>query len=327
MPECLIVQPIHPAGLDLLRQHGVAPRMASAADPATVARELPGCAGVITRNAGLKSAAMRAATTLRVIANHGVGTNNIDLATAAELGIPVVFTPTANARSVAEHAMALILALARKVIPADAAVRGLDWTLRYEARMMELHGRTLGLAGFGTIGRMTGSIARDGFGMRLLVFSPGTGDAVLAEAGAERAPTLEVLLARSDVLSLHRPLRPDTENMIDAAALARMQPHALLVNTARGGLLDGAALAVALRAGTIAGAALDVFRIEPTPAEDPVMDAPNTVLAPHIAGVTEAAMRETALQCAAQVLDALAGRRPPHLVQPEIWDRRRGEPA
>jgi D-3-phosphoglycerate dehydrogenase len=324
MPECLIVQPIHPAGLDLLREHGVTPRLASAADPATVARELPGCAAVITRNAGLKTAAMRAADSLRVIANHGVGTNNIDLATAAELGIPVVFTPTANARSVAEHAMALILALARKVIPADAAVRGLDWTLRYEAKMMELHGRTLGLVGFGTIGRMTGAIARNGFGMRLLVFSPGTGDAALVEDGAERAPTLEVLLSRSDVVSLHRPLRPDTENMIDAVALARMQPHALLVNTARGGLVDGAALAAALRAGTIAGAALDVFHVEPTPADDPVMEAPNTVLAPHIAGVTEAAMRETAMQCASQVLDALAGRRPPHLVQPEIWDRRRG---
>jgi D-3-phosphoglycerate dehydrogenase len=310
MPDCLIVQPIHPAGLDLLREHGVTPRLASAADPATVARELPGCAAVITRNAGLKTAAMRAADSLRVIANHGVGTNNIDLASAAELGIPVVFTPTTNARSVAEHAMALILALARKVIPADAAVRRLDWTLRYEAKMMELHGRTLGLAGFGTIGRMTGAIARNGFGMKLLVFSPATGDAALVEDGAERAPTLEALLSRSDVVSLHRPLRPDTENMIDAAALSRMQPHALLVNTARGGLVDGAAL--------------DVFHTEPTPAGDPVMDAPNTVLAPHIAGVTEAAMRETALQCASQVLDALAGRRPPHLVQPEIWDRRRG---
>ncbi|MDP3416373.1 NAD(P)-dependent oxidoreductase, partial [Falsiroseomonas sp.] len=150
MTECLIIQPIHPAGLETLRAGGVTPRFATAPDMASVARELPGCVAAITRSAGLDGAAMRAAPSLRVIANHGVGTNEIDLGAAAALGIPTVFTPTANARSVAEHAMALVLALARKVIPADAAVRGLDWRLRYEAQMMELHGRTLGVVGFGT---------------------------------------------------------------------------------------------------------------------------------------------------------------------------------
>jgi D-3-phosphoglycerate dehydrogenase len=242
---------------------------------------------------------------------------------AASLGIPTVFTPTANARSVAEHAIALTLALARKVIPADAAVRGCNWTLRYEARMEELHGKTMGLAGFGTIGRMTGAIARLGFGMRLLVFSPGTPDALLEEAGAARAATLAALLEAADVVSLHRPLRPDTRHMIDAAALARMKPTAFLVNTARGELVDSAALAEALRAGRIAGAAQDVFRVEPPGPDEPLLAAPNSVLAPHIGGVTEDAMRETALQCADQVLDVLAGRRPPHLVLPEAWERRR----
>jgi len=327
VPDCLIIQPIHAAGLERLRAGGVTPRFATAPDMATVARELPGCVAAITRSAGLDAAAMRAAPSLRVIANHGVGTNEIDLREAAALGILTIFTPTANARSVAEHAMALTLALARKVIPADAAVRGLDWRLRYEAQMMELHGRILGLAGFGTIGRMVGVMARKGFGMKLLVFSPGVSDAVLVEAGAERAPTLQALLSRADVISLHRPLRPDTRHMIDAAALACMQPHALLVNTARGALIDGQALAAALRAGTIAGAAIDVFETEPAPATDPILGAPNTVLAPHIGGVTEQAMRETALQCAGQILDVLAGRRPPHLVQPELWDRRRMETA
>jgi D-3-phosphoglycerate dehydrogenase len=323
MTECFIVQPIHPAGLERLRQGGVAPRIASAADMSTVARELPGCAAVITRNAGLDAAAMDAAPSLRVIANHGVGTNKIDVRHAASLGIPTVFTPTANARSVAEHAIALTLALARKVIPADAAVRGCNWTLRYEARMEELHGKTMGLAGFGTIGRMTGAIARLGFGMRLLVFSPGTPDALLEEAGAARAATLAALLEAADVVSLHRPLRPDTRHMIDAAALARMKPTAFLVNTARGELVDSAALAEALRAGRIAGAAQDVFRVEPPGPDEPLLAAPNSVLAPHIGGVTEDAMRETALQCADQVLDVLAGRRPPHLVLPEAWERRR----
>lgn len=323
MPECLIVQPIHPVGLARLRDAGVTPRLAAAPDMATVGREIRGCAAAITRNAGFDAAAMEAAPELRVVCNHGVGTNRIALDRAAELGIPVVFTPTANARSVAEHAMTLTLALARKAIEADRAVRDRDWTLRYEARMEELHGRTMGLAGFGTIGRMVCAMARHGFGMRVLVFSPGTPDAILAEAGAERAPTLAALLEAADVVSLHRPLRSDTRHMIDAAALARMKPTAFLVNTARGELVDTAALAAALREGRIAGAASDVFRVEPPGEEEPLLSAPNTILAPHIAGVTEAAMRETALQCAAQVIDVLAGRRPPHLVQPEVWDRRR----
>ena len=324
MPDCLIIQPIHQAGLDRLREGGVTPRFASAPDMATVAREIPGCVAVITRNAGIDARALDAATALRVIANHGVGTNEIDLVRAAALGIPTVFTPTANARSVAEHAIALMLALARRVPEADAAVRGGRWAWRYGAAMMELQGRTLGLVGFGTIARMTAGIARHGFGMAILVHSPAAPDAALAEAGASRAESLHGLLAASDIVSLHRPLRPDTRHCIDAAALSVMKPTALLVNTARGDLVDAVALAAALRAGRIAGAALDVFGTEPPPPDDPLVNSENTILAPHVAGVTEQAMRETALQCAAQILDVLAGRRPPHLVQPELWDRRRG---
>lgn len=326
MPDCLIVQPIHPAGLERLRQGGVTPRQASAEDMATVAREIGDAVAVITRNAGLDAAAIRAAPRLQVIANHGVGTNRIDLACASALGIPVVFTPSANARSVAEHAIALMLALARRVVEADRAVRGCGWSIRYERGMVELHGKVLGLVGFGTIGRLTGAIARDGFGMRLLVFSPNVPDAVVNAAGAERAPTLEALLAAADFISLHRPLRPDTRHMIDAAALSRMKPTAFLINTARGDLVDSHALRLALVEGRIAGAAQDVFSVEPAPPQEPLLHAPRTVLTPHIGGVTEEAMRETALQCADQILDVLAGRRPPHLVDPDVWERRRRRP-
>lgn len=324
MPECLLVQPIHPAGIERLSAGGVTPRLASAPDMATVAREIAGAVAVITRNAGLDAAAMQAAPALRLVVNHGIGTNRIALEEAARLGIPVAFTPAANARSVAEHAIALTLALARRVVEADAAVRAGDWALRDRIRGVELHGKTFGLAGFGTIGRMTAAIARHGLGMRLLAFSPATPDAALAEAGAQRAPTLEALLEAADVVSLHRPLRPDTRHMMDAAALAHMKPTGFLVNTARGELVDSEALAAALRAGRIAGAAQDVFRVEPPGPDEPLLAAPGTVLAPHLGGVTEEAMRETALQCAAHVLDMLAGRRPAHLVHPDTWERRRG---
>lgn len=324
MPDCFIIQPIHPAGIALLRQGSVTPRFATAPDPATVLREIGSAAGVITRNAGFRRPQIDAAQHLRVVCNHGVGMNAIDVAHATTLGIPVVNTPTANGRSVAEHAIALMLALARRVVDADAAVRAEDWRLRYEARMEQMHGKVLGLVGFGAIGRMTGAIARNGFGMRLIVFSPGAEVAALAEAGAERATSLHDLLAAADIVSLHRPLRDDTRHCLDAAALACMKPTALLVNTARAELIDGVALAAALHEGRIAGAALDVFRVEPPRvAEDPLLSTPRTLLAPHIAGVTEDAMRETALQCAHQVLDVLAGRRPPHLVNPESWAGRR----
>ncbi|WP_431285200.1 hydroxyacid dehydrogenase [Humitalea sp. 24SJ18S-53] len=323
MPTCFIVQPVHPAGLERLRDGGVIARIATAADMATIAREIIGCDAVITRNAGLDATAMDAATALKVIANHGVGTNKIDLTHAAVLGIPTIFTPTANARSVAEHAIALMLAVARRVPEADAAVRAGNWDLRYAPGMLELHGKTMGLVGFGTIGRMTAQIARAGFGMRLLVWSPGAPDAALAEAGAERATSLDALLRQADVVSLHRPLRPDTRNTIGAAELAAMKPTAILVNTARGELVDGAALALALREGRIAGAGLDVFAVEPAPVDDALLAEPRAVLAPHLGGATDDALRETALQCADQILDVLAGRRPPHLVQPDVWDRRR----
>lgn len=324
MPDCFIIQPIHPAGIALLRQGGVTPRFATAHDPATVMREIGEAQGVITRNAGFRRPEIDAAPRLRVICNHGVGMNAIEVAHATTLGIPVVNTPTANGRSVAEHAIALMLALARRVVDADTAVRTEDWRLRYEARMEQMHGKVLGLVGFGAIGRMTGAIARLGFGMHLVVFSPGSEDAALAEAGAERAASLHALLAQADVVSLHRPLRPDTRHCLDAAALACMKPTALLVNTARAELIDGEALADALQEGRIAGAALDVFRVEPPRAvDDPLLTTPRTLLAPHIAGVTEDAMRETALQCAQQVLDVLAGRRPPHLVNPAAWEGRR----
>lgn len=327
MPTCLIVQPVHPAGLDRLREGGITPRMATAPDMATVAREIGDCEAVVTRNAGLDAAAMDAAPRLRVIANHGVGTNKLDLARAEALGVPVVYTPSANARSVAEQVFALALAAARRVVEGDAAVRRGDWDIRYAPGMAELHGKTLGLVGFGTIGRMTAGIGRHGFGMRLLVWSPNAPDAALAEAGAERAETLEALLGAADVVTLHRPLRADTRGTLDAPAIARMRPGAILVNTARGELVDTAALAAALREGRIAGAGVDVFATEPAPLDEPLLREPRAVLAPHLGGATDDALRETILQCADGILDAFAGRRPKFLVRPETWDRRRGGTA
>jgi len=325
MPVCLVVQPIHPSGIAKLEAAGIEVRRASASDMATAAREIVGCDAVITRNAGLDTAAITAGTRLRVIANHGVGTNKLDIALATRLAIPIVFTPFANARSVAEHAVMLMLAVGKRLKASDDAVREGDWGYRYRPGLQELHGKTLGIVGFGTIGRLTAEIAGKGFGMRILVHSPSAAPELVASYGAEACASLEELLAASDVVSLHRPSRPDTRHLINARTLAAMRPTAVLVNTARADLIDTAALADALRQGRIAGAGIDVFDQEPVPAGSPLAGLSNVVLTPHTAGSTDEALQQTADQCAIQVIDVLAGRRPPHLVNGEIWSVRRGE--
>ena len=323
MPTCLIVQPIHEAGVQKLEEAGIATRWASAQDMATVAAEIGEADAVITRDAGLDRAAIDAAGKLAVIANHGIGTNKIDVAHASALDIPIVYTPSANARSVAEHAIGMMLALAKRFKAADAATHAGDWRFKYSGGMSEISGKTLGLVGFGTIAKIVAAMAIGGFGMRVLVHSPMAPDADIEAAGATRAESLEALLAEADFVSLHRPMRPDTRHTLDAAAFAAMKPTAFVINSARGALIDEAALAEALQSGRIAGAGLDVFETEPLPQDSPLLACDNTILAPHVAGSTEDALRETALQCADQIIEVLAGRKPPHLVNPDVWSRRR----
>lgn len=323
MHECFIVQPIHPAGIEALEAAGIRTRRASAQDMETVAREIGNADAVITRDAGLNAAAMNAAPALSLISNHGIGTNKVDVAHAAALSIPISFTPTANALSVAEHALMLMLACAKRGVEADAAARRGDFRFKFQGGMMELSGKVLGIAGLGTIGTHLARMAKAAFGMRVLVWSPSASPDAVAAVG-ERAETLGELLAGADVISLHRPARPDTRHMINAETLAAMKPGAILVNTARGALIDEHALADALRTGPIRAAGLDVFDPEPIdPATSPLVDLPNVVLAPHVAGSTEDALRSTALACASHVIAALRGERPSDLVDVAVWDRRR----
>lgn len=323
MPECLIVQPIHEAGVEALRAAGIKPRFASAQDMATVAAEIGGAAAVITRDAGLDATAMEAGHDLQVIVNHGIGSNKIDLARARDLAIPVAYTPTANALSVAEHAMMLMLTCARRGVEADAAARVGSFRFKFEGGMIELTGKTLGIAGFGTIARHLMRIAQGGFGMQVIVWSPSAEPEAIRAAGGAPVETLAALLARADVVSLHRPARPDTKHMINTDTLAQMKSGAILVNTARGALIDEAALAEVLANGPQRAAGLDVFDPEPIEPISPLIGLPNLVLAPHVGGSTEDALRATALACAEHAIAALAGRRPADLINPETWDRRR----
>ena len=315
MASCFITQPIHFEGIECLRAAGIVVRIASSADMTVVRREICDAEAVITRDAGLSGEAMRAAPRLRLIASHGIGTNRIDLLEARQQHIVVTNTPATNVRSVAEHTIGMMLALARRVTEADQAVRCGDWAFRYTTGFIELKGKCLGLAGFGQIAQEVARIARAGFGMEVMAWSPGTPDERFAQLCVVRASSLQDLLAGSNVVSLHRPLRADTVNMIDEAALRVINPGALLINVGRGGLVDIRALDRALRDGRVGAAALDVFTTEPPGADDPVMLLPRTILTPHLGGTTKEALVRTAILCATQVMAVLKGETPPHVVQ------------
>jgi D-3-phosphoglycerate dehydrogenase len=290
---------------------------------ATVTAEISGAEAAITRNAGLDKAAMAAAPALRVLGNHGIGVDPVDVAYASEIGLPIVFTPYANVQSVAEHAVSLMLAVAKDIVRNDRAVRGGDIAYRYRGHFGELSGKTLGIVGFGRIGRRTAAIARAAFDMPVLVYSPSADPGMLADLGMQKAASLEALFASADVISLHVPLRAETRGLIGAEILHHARKGAILINTARGGLIDEPALIDALLAGRLAGAGLDVFASDAMAPDHPLLKCDNVILTPHTAGSTEECLKRTALQVVEQVLDVLEGRRPAHLVNPDIWARRR----
>lgn len=323
MASCLIIQPIHDSGLERLREARVEARAASAPDTATVAHEIVGSAAAITRNAGLDRTAMAVARNLVVLGVHGIGTDPVDMDYANEIGLPVVFTPYANVQAVAEHTIALILAVAKCLTTADHAARAGDFNFKYHARPRELSGKTLGIVGYGRIGRRVAAIARAGFDMKVLAYSPSADPERLASDGVQKCDALAELITAADVVSLHVPLRDATRQLIDADALAQMKPEAILVNTGRGGVVDEAALIAALEAKRFAGAGLDVFESETMPADYPLLRVDNVVLSPHLAGSAEESLERTAVEVVEQVIDVLRGKRPANLVNPEVWERRR----
>jgi glyoxylate reductase len=240
---------------------------------------------------------------LKAIANMAVGTDNIDVEAAAERGIPVGNTPDVLTDATADLAFALLLAVARRIPEGQEKVRGGEWRTWEPAADLgaDLAGATLGIVGWGRIGQ---AVARrgEGFGMHVVHSSRSSGI------------PLELLLERADFVSLHPPLTPETRHLIDAAALQRMKRTAYLVNTSRGGVVDQAALREALIAGRIAGAALDVTDPEPLPAGDPLLDAPNLIVVPHLGSATVRTRERMADMAVDNLLAALAGREMPYRV-------------
>ena len=266
--------------------------------------------GAIASTDPFTAEVLRDSPDLQVIARVGVGVDSIDLTAATDLGVAVTTTPGANEDTVADHAVAMMLAWLRRIPEHDGGIRRGEWNRTGPHTPQLLTGLTVGLVGYGHIGRKVAK-RLSGFDVELLVSDP---------AAPESVPTvaLDDLLARADVVSLHCPLIESTRHLIDERALRRMQSHAVLVNTSRGEVVDEAALVDALETGLIAGAALDVFETEP-PHDSPLLAMPNVVVSPHVGGISTTSIDEMTRVATRSVIDVLEGRIPSGLVNPAAF--------
>jgi D-3-phosphoglycerate dehydrogenase len=315
MARILVAEPVAPAGIDVLaaaHETDVRPGI----DRASLLRALgegDGWDAIVVRSQTRVDAELLAAAAPRLsaVGVASVGTDRIDIEAATRAGVMVVNAPTGNTVAAAEHTMALMLALHRRIPAADASIRAGEWE-RSRHTGAELRGRTLGVIGLGKIGKAVARRA-NGFEMRVLAHDPYLTAEQAAEHGAKLVGLLE-LLGRADVISVHTPLTPQTRGLIGRAQIEAMRPGARLLNVARGGIVDEAALADALASGQLAGAAVDVYATEPMSPDNPLRSAPNTVLTPHLGASTAEAQDRVAVEMAEQLLEALAGVTPIYAV-------------
>ncbi|WP_226562490.1 hydroxyacid dehydrogenase [Salipiger thiooxidans] len=299
---------LDPAAAQLVADHGYETMHTPAyADGAVISEYLQktGAEGIVSRMGRLDAAVMDAAPQLKVISKHGVGVDNIDIQAAADRGIPVLVATGANAVSVAEHAIALLLATVKRLLPLDEGLRAGRWEKPGFAGR-EIAGSTMGLMGMGAIAQATGRMAK-GLGLTLAGYDPYAPDSAFADLGVTRCDTVEVLLAQSDILSLHCPLTDQTRGLLNADSIARMPKGAYVINTARGGLIDEPALVAAIRSGHLAGAGLDTFAVEPPAADHPFFALPEIVLTPHIGGVTRQAGARVGVDAVRGIFQILEG--------------------
>jgi D-3-phosphoglycerate dehydrogenase len=281
---------LHPAATKVIQERGyeaiyVPPYTPPETLIAMVSEHDP--SGILVRMGQITEEVISACTSLKVLSKHGVGVDNIDLKAASKRGIPVINAIGANAKSVAEHGITLMLMAIKKSLILDASIREGKW-IKPQFSGTEVSGKTLGLIGFGTIARHMGKIAL-GLEMNVQAYDPFVADETFTEAGITRKNEIESILKDSDVVSLHCPLTKETSQLINEERINLMKPGAIIVNTARGGLIDESALEKALLDGRISAAGLDTFTVEPPPKDHPFFKLPNIVVSPHVGGVTDEA--------------------------------------
>ncbi len=305
----LLYEPMHEEGTRLLRSRGEVV-VAPALDEGTLVSIIRDMDAVVIRaNGRVSRTVVEAAPRLKVIGRHGVGLENVDIAAATERGIWVVSTPEANSESVAEHFVGLALMLSKRMLEADQALRAGQWSVRYEYIGRELYGKTLGVVGFGRIGRTTARICHHGFGMPVIYYDVMAPPPDVERETRARRVGLEELLRTADYVSLNLPLTPETRHIIGREQIRTMKPTAYLMNLGRGPLWDEQAVREALEQQWIAGAGTDVFEEEPTAKDNPLFGHRRFVCTPHMAAHTDEAMRRMSL-VAEDVVAVLEGKEP-----------------
>lgn len=321
----LLIDPLyHPGGEEHLRGHAevellVRPERAAVLEAAQRAH------GICGRYPNKVDAeVIAAAGDLLVICSSGRGTDAIDIAAATERGVTVVNNPGFGRVPVSEHALFMMLSLSRHGFEHDAMTRdGRGWSDRLGPgnTIRDLEGSTLGIVGLGQIGREMARKCRGAFAMTVLAYDPYVDRAAMEELGVEKVERLDDLLARADYVSVHAELNDETHHMFDDAAFAAMQPHACLINTARGKIVSQDALHRALAGRRIRAAALDVFEVEPIGPDNPLCALDNILLSPHVGGLTTGFMKESAMTVARTMLTVFRGERPDNIRNPEAWER------
>ena len=313
MPHVLVAGRIHEAGLDVLRgAPGVTVEVVDEVSTESYAPRIYGADALLIRTQPLPAAVIATAQRLAIVSRHGVGFDAVDVRALSARGIPLAIVGDVNSRTVAEHTMALMLALAKRVPAYDRATRTGGWDLRNSFSTGELWGKTLFLVGFGRIGRLVAGMA-GAFGMTVLAHDPFQSADAIRAGGAEAIDSLIDGLRAADFVSLHVPKVGDVA-LIGAEELAAIRASGFLINAARGGLVDETALADALEAGRLAGAGLDVFETEPPDAGSRLLASDRTILSPHSAGLTQECAARMGRIAAQNILDHFAGRLDPALV-------------
>jgi D-3-phosphoglycerate dehydrogenase len=318
----IVIQPIHDEGMQILHaRNDIEVIVPENPDPATWSNFLPGTEALCVRLTKIPRSLIEAAPDLKIISRHGVGCDNIDVEAATEHGVVVATVGLANAPSVVEHTLSLMLALAKRLFDVDRDVRGGDYMRKLKLEAQDIGGRTVLIIGLGRIGSRLAKTL-NALGMRCLGVDPAYTPAQIEAMGCEPVADFRSALPRADFVTVHTPLQDDTRNLIGARELAAMKPTAYLINCARGGIVDEKALLEALESRRIMGAALDVQVDEPPKPNDPLLKCDRLILTPHSATATSETYIRSAKTVAQNVLDMIDGRLPEsHVFNPEVLKR------
>lgn len=313
LPKVFISEPINSKGIEMLKDKVILIQAADTSKTTAMSLINGADAAILRATTIFDKEVITQGSKLKIIARTGIGVDNVDLKAAGEKGIYVCNTPGVNDETVAEHTMAMILALAKQIIPMDKAVRQQNWKERFSPNQMDIKGKRIGLIGYGKIGKATARICKM-LGMGVLAFDPYcTSD----NTGTVLTSDITDIFKECDFISLHCPAVASNQNMVNADLLKLMKKSAYLINTSRGELVDEVALTDCLKAGKIAGAALDVFKNEPLPNTHPFISMNNVILSPHVAGSTKESNERIAVAAAQAVIDTLEGRVPANICNRE----------